>query len=159
MAKKKRTASPWVVTSLPKLAAFFDVSIRTIDSWRRNGMPGGGRAYNIKAIVFWLRNQGPWRAKIPRGDDPMMSDANSPWMEEYRKERTLMARMDRKAREGELLNRDVIHMMHSRMAAINRRTGKRLEKKFGKEALDIFNSSFENAAREADRVFGMTGDP
>ena len=154
-----KAVNPWLVGSQPKLADLLGVSVRTIDSWRRNGMPGKSGAWDSKEIICWLRTKGAWRPKLPSNDDPLMvGDADSPALERYRLGRAKMVEMDLAEREGKLLDLDVMHMMHSRMAEINRRTGKNLEKEFGKRALEIFNDGFRNAEREADRVYGQSED-
>ena len=127
----------------------------------RYRLPMGGPAINMwtwLTALFDFLAANKFKLAGADDDDPLMAGVSSIWMERYREERTKLVRMERKEKEGKLLNREKMHLMFSRMAEINQRTGKKLEKEFGKRALEIFNDGFKNAEREADRVFGQSED-
>ena len=50
----------------PEAIAFFGQSLDTVKGWAKQGMPGKAPAYDLQAIVRWLRQKGPWRDRAPR---------------------------------------------------------------------------------------------
>ncbi len=80
----------------------------------------------------------------------MLAGANSPWLEWYRRERALLARIERRVKLGQLLPRDEVHEVLARIATILRTAGEALGREFGPEATEIFNKALDDAQRDID---------
>jgi phage terminase Nu1 subunit (DNA packaging protein) len=121
------------------------------------GIPIGGREIDLSAVVRWLHQFLADNAIKLRGadsDDPMMAGAVSPWLEEFRKEQTFLARLKRRELEGALIPRDVIHDALARIASILRGAGAVLQRQFGPEAHQILDEALDDAEREIESLCG-----
>ena len=87
--------------------------------------------------------------------DPLLAGATSPALEEYRRERAILARLERLEREGDLLPRDATHNMLGRIAALLRDAGLTLQRQFGAEAHAILAEALDGAEREIAAHFGQ----
>jgi len=78
-------------------AAAIGVSTRTLRRWEEDGCPrNADGSYNLPAIVEWLLNR--------EGREANPEDAeSSKWLSLYRKERYLLAKIEREKTEGELI--------------------------------------------------------
>lgn len=72
----------------------------------------------------------------------------------YKRERRRLLRFRRQQQEGNLLSRAEVHEGLAAIAAIYRRAGERLRKKFGDEAYQIIDEGWDNAQRMIDQKFG-----
>ena len=153
MAKKKRS-NPWLIPSLPKLADLLGVKPRTLDSWRRNGLPDkypGG--WDAKRIIHWLRTQGPWRPKLPPEADLLMHGELSPAIERYRLARAKMVENELAKQEEQLIDRHLMREVLGAMASVNRRTCKKLESEFGPRGREVFIKGLEDLERAGKKYF------
>jgi hypothetical protein len=89
--------------------------------------------------------------------DPLLAGAVSPALEEYRRERAMLARLERLEREAELLPRDATHAMLAQVAALLRDAGLTLQRQFGPEAHAVLNEALDGAEREIATFFGEGG--
>jgi hypothetical protein len=118
------------------------------------GIPFGGPTINLPAVVRALHDFLAKNAqKLARDDDPMMQGSLSPALEEYRGERTKLARLERLEREGQLVPRDQARAALGRIAAILREAGHALERQFGPAALEILSEALDEAEREIASQF------
>ena len=125
----------------------------------RYGIPFGGAAISLPNVVKALHDFLADNAqKLARDDDPDMQGSGSPALERYREERAAMARLDRLAREGELLPRDEVREALGRIASIIRSVGDMLQRQHGNAALEILTEALDDAQRELDRCFGPQED-
>jgi hypothetical protein len=125
----------------------------------RYGIPFGGATISLPHVVKALHDFLADNAqKLARDDDPLMQGSGSPALERYREERATMVRLDRLAREGELLPRDEVREALGRIASIIRSAGDMLERHHGAGALDILTEALDDAQRELDRCFGPEED-
>ncbi len=147
----KKIRKYWVARTQADVANIFGVSSKTVQNWRAAGMPGQRGAWPLGKIAKWLRAEGPWKSA---GDDPLMQGENSPALERYREARADKAENDVKIQEGKYIDRDLTHEAFAIAAGINRVTGRKLEKMFGREALNIFNAGFVQSENAVVRVFG-----
>ena len=67
---------------------------------------------------------------------------------------SLLARLERLEREGDLLPRDATHNMLGRVAALLRDAGLTLQRQFGAEAHAILEEALDGAEREIASYFG-----
>ena len=135
---------------------------RTVNSQARTyGAPLGGRVIDLRALAAWVHDFLAENARKLAGtedDDPLMNGAVSPWLERYRREKTLLARLKRREQSRELIRRDEIHDGLARVAAFLREAGARLQREFGEEARIILDEALDDAQRELDGVCGSGRD-
>lgn len=127
------------------------VSIDTVKGWAKQGMPGKSGRYVLREISEWLRGDGPWRqhARPGTGDDPLLeSGGDSPGLERYRMAKAALAELELEAKTKSLLSREKARTVLGRWAAVIRRMGERLGKRYGPEAASAVN----DALGECDHV-------
>ena len=123
---------------------------------QRYGIPIGGATIDLYAVAHWLHDFLAKHARkfaAPEGEEDGMFGPSTPWLEKYRKERALLARLERKEREGELLPREKVHEFVTELATILRGASDRLERRFGADALEIINEALDNYDARAERHF------
>lgn len=124
------------------------------------GIPIGGRKIDLAAVVRWLHQFLADNAVKLRGvdsDDPMMAGAVSPWLDEFRKEQTFLARLKRRELEGQLIPRDEIHDGLTLIASILRGAGAVLQRQFGDDARIVLDEALDDAEREIRSLCGPIG--
>ena len=128
------------------------------------GIPFGGPTIDLSAVaravhdflaehaatlaLAMRRRGGP----APEGDGP------TDWLEEYRRERALMARLEREAAEARYLPRSEVHTAFGRIAGVLRRAGDLLERHAGGEARQILQEALDRADREIDNLCADSPD-
>jgi hypothetical protein len=95
-------------------------------------------------------------AKPEPSADPLMIGPASPALEEYRRERILMIRMERMEREGVLVPRKDLDPALDVLAGAYRRAGDVLQKRYGAEALKIVERAVKEAADRWGEMFGIS---
>ena len=106
----------------------------------RYGLPFGGPVVNLPKLARALHDFLAENAiKLAKEDDPLLQGGmgSSPALEDYRKERAALARLDRLEREKELLPRDAAREALGRVAGIIRGAGDSLQRQFGVAAVEI----------------------
>lgn len=143
-----------IFTSKSGMARCMGVARSTVMEWTgKRDFPGGANGpWNLPAIVAWLIARGAKQTAVTPGDDPLLEGGESEWLEKYRKEKTLLARMERKAKRLKLLSRDQVHIALSRMASIIRGAGEQLQRQFGTEALRLLDEAMDDAEREMESL-------
>ncbi len=150
---KKQDTPPWMLSSQAKVAEFFGVSPRTVDSWRRSGMPGENGKWNLQKILFWLRTSGPWRPKVVV-DDAMMQGGDSPALERFRLARARIAENELARQEGTLVDQDVMKEILGLWAAVNRRFALKLQKEFGPRGRELYDEWLNSSEKTVRNFFG-----
>jgi hypothetical protein len=126
----------------------------------RYGIPFGGATVNLPAVIRALHDFLAENAlKLAREEDLLLQGTSSPALEAYREERTKLARLERREREGSLIPRDEAREALGRIAALVRGAGDALQRRFGPEAAEILDEALQDAEREIDRTFGGFDDP
>jgi hypothetical protein len=121
----------------------------------RYGLPFGGRTVNLPKLVRALHEFLAANARKLAGEDGMTdAGSSSPALEQYRKERARLARLDRLAREGTLVSRENVRDGLGRIAHLLRAAAEALERQYGKEAGQLLDEALDDAQREIDRLFG-----
>jgi len=119
----------------------------------RYGLPFGGRTVNLPKLVRALHEFLAANARKLAADDDMM-DAGAEALQQYRKERARLARLDRLARERTLVSRENVRDGLGRIAHLLRAAGEALQRQYGKEAGELLDEALDDAQREIDRLFG-----
>lgn len=118
-------------------------------------MPGKPGAYDLSAIVQWLRADGPWRP-VTRQDDPLLAaDGDSRALERYRAAKAATAELDLALRQGDLIDRAKLRSVLTRWAAHLRRTGELLRKHHGKDAAQILDEALDECRDLMTEVVGV----
>lgn len=85
-----------------QVAKAFGVVPKTVTRWSQTGCPRNpDGTYDLKKVIEWAID----RAKTEAGDIPE-SEESQRWLTEYRKERALIARLERKKMEGSLISHE-----------------------------------------------------
>ena len=120
----------------------------------RYGLPFGGPVVNLPDVVRALHDFLAENAQRLACDDGMIgAHPPSPALERYREERAALARLDRLEREGTLLSREGMHTSLTKIAAILRSAGERLQRVCGTEAADILNEALDDAEAYTEQYF------
>ena len=125
---------------------------------QRYGIPFSGRTIDLPAVVlalhdFFAEHKTLFaRAARGTGGENAGDDADTDWLEEHRRERTLIARIERRAAEARYLPRSEVHTTFGLIAAVLRRAGDLLERHAGPEARTILQEALDRADREIDRL-------
>lgn len=133
-----------------------------IEQAERYGIPFGGAVIDLTKVVPALHNFfADNAAKLAKNDDPLMQGSGSPALEDYRRERAAIARLDRLEREGQLIPREQSRQALGQGAAILRAAGETLQRQFGPEAAQILHEALDDFQHEIDRTFGdqINGGP
>ena len=122
----------------------------------RYGLPFGGRTVHLPKLVRALHEFLAANARKLAGEDGMMdAGTSSPALEQYRKERARLARLDRLARQRSLVSRENVRDGLGRIAHLLRAAAEALERQYGKEAGQLLDEALDDAQREIDRLFGQ----
>ena len=145
------------------MAHVFGVSETTVrKEWVARGMPGETGAYPILPIIQWRhdRDVAEKRRSPTFGaeEDPMLGGPVSPALERFREARASIAELDFLKRTGEVIDREQIHEVFSRIANVLRGAGEKLERDFGGDARAVFDTALDEAERVADGVFASAED-
>lgn len=119
------------------------------------GIPFGGPRINLPAVVKGLHDFLAANARKLAAEDDELLAANpaSLALEEYRRERAHLARLERQERDRTLLPRDAMRVYLLRVALIVRNLGEALAREFGPIAATMLDEALEEAQREIDRSF------
>lgn len=124
----------------------------------RYGIPFGGASIDLARVARALHDFLATNAHKLAADDLLLQGETSDALEEYRRERALLARLDRLERERELLPRDGVKQSLGRIAAILRGAGDTLQRQFGDDAHAILVEALADAEVEIDASFGDEPD-
>ena len=124
------------------------------------GLPLGSAKINLPEFVAALHNFLAANArKLSAPDDELMQgDSSSAALEQYRRERAKLARLDRLERERTLIQRDQVREGLGRIAAILRTAGQAIERQYGAEAGALLAEAVDEAKQEIARAFGDQSD-
>ena len=132
------------------------------DQARRYGIPLLGRTIDLAAVIHWVHD---WLAEnarklsaIEMDEDPAFAGGDSEWLEKYRKEKTLMARLERLEREGSLVRLDRTREGMSIFAGHIRDATEVLRRQYGPDAQRILDDHLNNALRDTLDHFGSLDD-
>lgn len=122
----------------------------------RYGIPIGGATIDLAAVVLWLHEfLAANNRKLAAADDedPALAGASSPGLERYRLARAAREELFLERDRGAWIPRDAVHAALAPFAAIIRRCGEVLQRKFGREAQQIVDSHLDRAAESLNRLF------
>jgi hypothetical protein len=149
----KQPKRNWTVRRQIDVATFCGVSIDTVKSWAKQKMPGAPGAYDLPAIVQWLRTSGPWKQHArPEADDPLLGGdgGDSPGLERYRLAKAALAEFELANQTDALLSSEKARAVLGRWAAILRRLAERLTKRHGPAAASALNEALDQCQRVID---------
>jgi len=148
----KTVIRPGYVPSLVQLASACDVDRNTITKWRgQGGFPAQEKdgTWCVFAVGLWRGS----RDSAPVDGDELLGSGgggDSPALERYRTARARIAEIDAEIREGQAVDRDVLHETFSLMASVIRDAGATLRRQFGNDAGDILDVAIDSAVEKMD---------
>jgi len=140
----------------------FDISDNTFNRSIRPYIPKryirkskGGRLffYGRGVLEAWAERRLP----LPDATDPLLAGGTSQALEEYRRERAKLARLDRLEREGQLVRRSEIHEALALLAAHIRKAGERLGRRFGPDAQEILDEALNRFEQALEKLSSDDG--
>lgn len=120
------------------------------------GIPFGGAEIDLPAVVRALHDFLADNARRLAGGLEGAASVSATGIEVYRRERAKMARLERRRREGELIDRAKAHEDLGHLAAILRRASETLARRFGEDAQQVLEDALLLYERELDARFGPT---
>lgn len=125
----------------------------------RYGLPVGGPTIDLAAVARWLHDflakHARRLATLEEEADPLLAaGGTSPALEEYRRERAKLARLERLEREGALVARDDVHAVLTELAGVLRRMGDELQRKHGAAAQRLVDETLDAFAQTVGRWLG-----
>ena len=156
-AKTAKPPDAWVengklvVRTIAVLAAATGVSTRTVREWIARGCPGAAGRYVVPDIVAWAKATVWCKAD---SDDPLLDGGSegSPALEEYRRVRADIARRELAKLDRQLVPVADLQALLTDGAAVIRKAGESLGRKFGPEAQQILNEAVDAAAALIERL-------
>lgn len=130
----------------------FGLSGRQIQNWIAQGCPGEKGRYVVAEMFEWARTQGPYRQFS--GEDAELEGGDSEWLERYREEKTLLARLERKQKEQQLVRVEDLIDPLMEGAAVVRSAGERIGRDYGPEAQAIVNEAVQEFIDSLRRIRG-----
>jgi hypothetical protein len=143
MTNRKNIAAnpPGIVRTQADLATAAGVSRTTAIDWtKRQGFPAASDAgYSVWLVAAWYFTLGPGAPKRELDDDAMMAGGgnDSPWLEAYRREKTLITQLDRRAKQTELIPQEFVTALLSIISARLRALGERLDEQPATDLRDV----------------------
>lgn len=125
----------------------------------RYGIPFNGKTVDLPAVILALHEflaKNAARLARTDNDDPLLVGHNSPALEEYRRQKAELAKLDLKERQSVLLSRDRIHEAFGLVAHILRQAGDMLRRQYGADAQSILIGAIDDAEREMAKHFDKT---
>jgi hypothetical protein len=122
----------------------------------RYGIPIGAATIDLPAVVRWLHEflaENARRLAAGDDDDPALAGVSSPGLERYRLARAKREELFLRRDLGAWLPRDQVRAGFAPFAAIIRRCGERLGRKYGREAQQILDEHLDRAAEALNRLF------
>jgi len=97
---KKTEKTSLVFKNQNELAELFDVDVRTVQRWIRDGLPRTEKGfYDLAQIVSW------WKK---RNDERFKNDPEKKWNHEHARWRALLRKLQYKVKAGELIPREEV---------------------------------------------------
>ncbi len=162
MAKKaaKKKGFNAIATRQQDVGDVLGVSTRTFRNYLERGCPGKPGAYDLREIVPWVRENvdGKTSAPEPADDDPLLDGTVTPALEEYRRERALMARIDRLAKEGKLVPISQSLQAWGAAADVLRTAAETAGEEYGEECRLIFDEALDDIEALFEKEFPVGGD-
>lgn len=130
----------------------FGVTHNAVGLWHaEHGCPRHDESmrYNLRDVVRWRME---WVKRTADKDaDLDLAGSSSPALERYRTAKAELAELDLQTKRQQLLPRDDIRLMLSRLATIIRGACETLQKLHGPDAKRIMDDALDGFIREVDR--------
>ena len=160
--KKKPRQMEEIWMPLKEAAEFFGM---TTEGWRKSVRPllsegdvqksSDGRVQIcIAAAVEAYVAKRVAKAAAASQLDPLLAGGNSPALEEYRQHRATMALMDLQERQGTHCDIRKLSTPLQRFSSLIRGAGEALQRRFGNDAADLYNTGIDGAENAALEEMG-----
>lgn len=117
------------------------VDRRTLTTWINKGCPGkADGCWPVSRMLEWERSRKSITDPID-GDPLLGADGDSPALEEYRRAKAALARLDLAEREKQLVRVEDVVGPLMEAAAVVRAAGERIGREYGPEAQEVINEA------------------
>jgi len=149
LARQGLPADGSVVSSQADVARHFHVSRSTVHDWAQRGMPGEPGRYVISEIEAWRDND------ASQEPDPLLAgaDEGSDNLEEYRKWKAALARLEYEKASKQLVSREMVLECLNLAAVIIQRTADHLERLHGPAARETLMEAIDDFDQRITREF------
>jgi hypothetical protein len=128
---------------------------------QRYGIPVGGPTIDLAEIAVWIHDLlATHGRRILAGDsaeDLEVGTTNSPALERKREVEYEIRLRELAQIDKQLVSRDMTRQCHAVAASIFKDYGQTVQKKYGADALDLWNQTLNAWERAVDAVFGEGG--
>lgn len=127
---------------LPKLPA------ESVRPSKKRGQPSW--VYGPAFVEFWVERALRRRPAPGENGDPLLAGGagSSPALERYREARADLAHLELQERKKDLLPREKVHEVFTRIGSRLRDAGEQLEREHGSEAHQVIDEALDDAERE-----------
>ena len=125
----------------------------------RYGLPFGGAVIDLGAVVralhdFLAKNcRALATGAAAEGGDPMLDGPNSPALEEYRREKAIITRIQREALQRKTVTVDEMRGNLTLLSTILRNAGETLGRQYGAEAQEIVDEALDDFDGQVAEMF------
>lgn len=123
----------------------------------RYGMPAKGPTWSVPELVHWvfrfLAKHGKHLKKRESEADPLLMGVETPWLDQYRKERTLVVRVQRRELEKTMIPVATVREALQLAGTQLRQGAVLLKQDCPPRALEIYNEALDEYDRALDRFF------
>jgi len=127
------------------------------DSCERYGVPVKGPVWSVPELVHWvfrfLAKYGRYIFRAQINGQAVEEGPDSPWLEELRKERTLMERIKRRELERSLISTHVVRQAWQIAGAAMRVGCEQMKRERWDRAVEIYDEALDNAERKLEQFF------
>ena len=132
------------------------------DAAERYGLPAKGATWSVPEVCHWLfrflAKYGRHLKKRENETDPLLVGPNSPWLDLYRKERTLVVRVQRRELEKSMIPVAMVREALQRAGEQLRQAAVLLKQDCDPRALEIYNEGLDGYDGALDRFFDAVSE-
>lgn len=157
-AAQREAMTGEILSALPK-RFYCEASgrqVRTVnDQARRYGIPCDGPTVDIGKILRWIHDTLATHGNKLLADpdeDPLLAGANSPMLEKCRREKWMLLQMERRQKEGELIELGHVRDCYVKEASILRKCAETLERQFGAEPAELLTEAIDDCETQVKRL-------
>lgn len=157
VAEKKKAQV--IITTLERVADFYDVPPGTVRTWRAEGMPGIARHWDLKEIDKWVHATGRKTSRTnPKRltDDPLLDESiDSEGLERYRMARAQLEEIKLAEQRGQVVMLDQMAESDRVMLAPLRQLQETLKRKQDHDTFKMVQEAIDEMER---RLMGLADD-
>lgn len=149
----------WIARTIAEAAGVIGVSPRQFSEYLARGMPGRPKCYDLKEIIRWCKSE-IWKARVVATPDadPLMTGSDSPALEKYREQKARQEAIKTWRMEGEYMPTSKARDFVTAVATALKDVATEFEKRFGNEAVGLFERGLKSVFIAEDRYLNGGDD-